>query len=145
MFKACIAVVDAARARLFTFERESVVEGLRERFVEVTDLVNPRRGIDVHRAAHLVELDATFARDVVGELAGLLRSSGSSRLIVCASPRMLGVLRKALEALPTEHLAIDELARDLSKLKTPHIREHLIDYELLPSTPPWRTAAQPHP
>lgn len=144
MFKACIAVVDAARARLFTFEREAVVEGLRERFLEVTDLVNPRRH-DAHRAAHLVALDAAFAREVVAELGALLRATECVRVIVCASPKMLGVLREALEVLPCDRLTIAELARDLSRLSAPQIREHLVDYELLPPTPPWRAMAQPAP
>lgn len=149
MFKATVAVVDASRARLFTFERETVVEGVRERFLEISDLVSPARrhpselfGHDEQRAAHLHELDAGFARDIVAGVAELLRSTQSSHLIVCASPKMLGALRKATASLHHENLTIEELARDLSRLTAPLIREHLVDYDLLPSTPPRRPLAR---
>lgn len=141
MFKATVAVVDASRARLFTFLRETVVEGIRERFVEISDLVNPARRHRPHEQfTHDHELDAGFARDIVDGVSALMHTTESSRLIVCASPKMLGVLRKATKALHHEHVKIEELARDLSKFAAPQIREHLVEYELLPSTVPRRPA-----
>src|SRR4051794_11979702 len=43
MYRACIAVVDATRARLFIFERTTEPEAMRESLREHTDLVNPAR------------------------------------------------------------------------------------------------------
>jgi protein required for attachment to host cells len=139
MFKATIAVVDASRARLFTFLRETVVEGIRERFVEISDLVNPARRHRPHEQfAYDHELDAGFARDIVEGVSALMHTTESSHLIVCASPKMLGALRKATKVLHREHVKIDELGRDLSKFAAPQIREHLVEYDLLPSTVPRR-------
>ncbi|MDX2093479.1 MAG: host attachment protein [Kofleriaceae bacterium] len=135
MFKATVAVVDASRARLFTFLRETVVEGIRERFLEISDLVNPARRHRPHEdLLYEHELDAAFARDIVDGVSALMHTTESSHLIVCASPKMLGALRKVTKALHREHVTIHELGRDLSKLAAPQIREHLVDYDLLPST-----------
>src|SRR5512143_3490170 len=91
MYRACIAVVDASRARLFTYERSTEVEGLKEELIEERDLVNPARrqrpselfsesrpgssrtgglqyAFDDHREAHVEALDAEFSRLVIDEL-----------------------------------------------------------------------------
>jgi len=155
MYRACIAVVDASRARLFTFERSSTVEGIDERLVEECDLVNPARRLrpaelfsesrpgsartggvqyafDDHREAHIEVLDAEFSRLVIDQLVNVLRTAHAQRVILCASPHMLGELRKAGHNLPKEGVPIDELARDLVKLTPPELRKHLESYGLLP-------------
>jgi len=167
MYRACIAVVDASRARLFTYERSSEAEGVSEEMTEQRDLVNPARrlrpsqlfsdtrpgssrtgnlqyGLDDHRDAHIDELDAEFARTVIGEIAALLRSSRPERLILCASPHMLGELRKASTTLTHDPLVIDEVPRDLVKLTPPELRDQLTSYGLLPAPParPHRSAFQ---
>lgn len=155
MYRACIAIVDAARARLFVFRRSFDGSGLLDELAERPALVNLARrthpselfsdgrsgsnrigdlsyGFDDHREAHLDELDAEFARSIVGELKTLLRSTEARRLIVCASPRMLGQLRSTGSDLRRNRdLAIDELPRDLTKLETSAIRERLAGYGLL--------------
>lgn len=159
MYRACIAVVDASRARLFTFERTSEVEGVKDDLVEQRDLIDPARrlrpvdlfsdsrpgssrtgdkqfGFDDHRDHHVDELDAEFAQSINDELVALLKSSPASRMIVCASPRMLGELRRARRGIEIE---IDELPRNLVKLTIPQLREHLTSYGLLPPAPPRRT------
>jgi len=159
MYRECIAIVDATRARLFTFEREATVAGLRDELTEVADLVNPARrrrpselfsdtrpgmsrtgrlrfAFDDHRDAHLEQLDAEFARDVIVEVGRLLQNPRTERLVLCASPNMLGELRDAADALPRDRLIIDELPRDLVKLTTPQIRDQLADYGLLPRRSP---------
>jgi protein required for attachment to host cells len=152
MYRTCIAVVDATRARLFTLDRTSDEEGLREKLSEQRDLVNPTRrrrpselfsdsgglgrsgelqyGMDDHRDDHMEAIDAEFSRDVTKELAELLRSMPANRLIVCASPRMLGHMRDARRELPLE-IAIDELPRDFVKLTPTAIHEHLVTHGLL--------------
>ena len=135
MHRTCIAIVDASRARLFTFDRTQGASGVHEQLVEQRDLDDLQPGLDDHRDASPGALDAAFARTVVTEIAALLRSSGARRLILCASPRMLGELRAAGNGLRREGLVIDELPRDLVKLTVPRIRERLGSYSLLPPLP----------
>ena len=154
MHRTCIAVVDATRARLFTFDRSAEVEGVREDLTERTDLVDLARrqtetqlfsdtrtntsrtggryfGFDDHRHAHVKALDAEFARTVAAAIEQMLRETGAQRLIVCASPRMLGALRRT--DLRPGDVVIDELARDYVKLTPPQLRAQLAEVGLLPA------------
>ena len=68
MNRTCIAIVDATRARLFTFDRTQGASGVHEQLVEQRDL-------DDHRdAPPTPRLDTAFARAVVNEIGVLLRS-----------------------------------------------------------------------
>jgi protein required for attachment to host cells len=158
MYRTCIAVVDATRARLFILDRTSDAEGLREELSEQRDLVNPVRrlrpselfsdtrpglgrsgelqyGFDDHRDAHMDALDVEFSVEITTELRELLRSTAAKRLIVCAGPRMLGHLREARRELSLE-IPIDELSRDFVKLTPTAIHEHLVAHGLLQQPPP---------
>jgi len=162
MYRACIALVDSTRARLFTFDRDTDPGGTHEELVEHEDLVDPARrqrpsqlfsdsrpgssrvggrgfAFDDHRDAHVDRLDAEFARRVVHELGALLERAGAHRLIVCATPNMLGELRAA--DLRGNGIVIDEVPRDLVKLSKAKLRERLAEYGLLPPVPP--RAGQP--
>jgi protein required for attachment to host cells len=153
MYRVCIAIVDATRARLFQFERASDPEGLHDQLTELRDLVDPARRLrpselfsgsgpganhagqhgytfDDHRDEHIAHLDADFARSIIAELAGLV--AGVDRLIICASPRMLGQLREVIGMLQRPDLTVDEIPRDLVKLTPPQLREQLTTYGLLP-------------
>jgi protein required for attachment to host cells len=156
MHRTCIAVVDASRARLLTYERSADPGGLTETFTEQRDFINPARrmtaselasdspgssrsgslqfGFDDHRDAHIDKLDSEFSRMVNDEVARLLRETPAKRLIICASPRMLGHLRAARGSLDGS-LAIDELPRDLVKLTPTQLRDHLASHGLLPPRP----------
>lgn len=157
MHRTCIAVVDATRARLFTYDRSTEPEGPREQLVERADLVHPARrrrpselfrdtrpgssrtgalgyAFDDRRAASLQRMDADFARQIVDELQRLLGEAPVARLVVCASPRMLGVLRDVIG--PRKGIVIDELARDLVKLTPAQLRRQLAAGGLLPPEPP---------
>jgi protein required for attachment to host cells len=164
MDRACIAIVDATRARLFTFERAD--DTSQQELTERADLVHPARHergeemfsdtrtgsarsgggerhaykFDDHRDAHVHELDARFARTIADELDKLIREARAGHVIVCASPHMLGLLRAT--ALRRGGLIIDELPRDLSKLSIAQIRDQLAGYGLLPPRPP-RPAISP--
>lgn len=130
MQRICIAVVDASRARLWTYQRTNEPGGLEETFVEQRDLVHPGRRLpdtDSHNDAQDVE----FAHLVMREIAALLREFATTRLVVCAPPRMLGHLRDARRDLPRD-LAVEELARDLVKLSAPQLRDHLAEHDLVP-------------
>ena len=122
MHRTCIAIVDATRARLFTFDRTAEVDGVHEELSERTDLVNPAR------------LDAKFARSIIAAIERTVEDTAARRIIVCASPRMLGALRAA--DLRHEGLVIDELARDYVKLTPSQIHDELVAHGLLPTSPP---------
>ena len=151
MKRTCIAVVDATRARLFTYE----LEGPREHLIEHTDLVNPARRLrpselfsdsrpgtsrtgglqyafDDHREHHLDEMDAVFARQISDEIQDLVKTTLATRFILCASPNMLGHLREVLRV----EIPMDELAHDYVKLTPAQLRDHLETHGLLPPKPP---------
>ncbi len=160
MYAATIAIVDATRARLFTLERESGAEGLRESFTERTDLVNPARRLrpselfsdsrpgstanpgfarggaayDDHREAHVGKLDTDFARDVIAEVDRVAEQSHSPRVILCASPGMLGELRKMFGDLHAR-VTIATLPRDLVRMGVAELRSRLTQYGLIPPAP----------
>ncbi|HET9991466.1 MAG TPA: host attachment protein [Kofleriaceae bacterium] len=150
--RTCIAIVDASRARLFVHERAVDAEGTRDELVERFDLVDPGRrlgsndlfadsridsnragdrhfGYDDHRVAHRENMDDQFAREVVAKIDEIVAATGSPRLVICASPHMLGVLRGLVK--PREGLAIQELARNFVKSTIPELREHLVAHDLL--------------
>lgn len=157
MYRTCIAVVDAARARLFTLERTLHAEGVREEMIERQDLINPARrlraselfsenpgsvrmgslhfGVDDHRTNHIEELDAAFAREVTSAISSQIDANPTQRLILCASPHMLGELRQTLDKIRRPALAIDEIPRDLVKVTPSKLRDQLESYGLLPSRP----------
>jgi protein required for attachment to host cells len=140
MQKTCIAVVDASRARLFTYERSMERDSISERMTEQRDLINPSRRLvgveqfEGHRDAQIEELDHEFARTVVSELVHLLRSAAAKRVILCASSEMLTDLREAGHELSRD-LPIDEVPRDLVELTTNELRDELTDYGVLPAPP----------
>lgn len=157
MTRTCIAVVDAAQARLFTLDRTWDASGVHEELSEDRDLVNPARRLrpselftesrppagrmgniqytlDDHRDDHIDEMDAEFSRAITSEVEKLVRSTGAERLIVCASPKMLGKLRNARRTLDAR-VAIDEVPRNLTQLTPREIREHLELYGLVPERP----------
>lgn len=152
MYRACILLADATRARIFVYERTTDAGDTHEQFTERTDLVDPARrlrtselfsdstssraGFDDHRTAHLEEYDAAFARQIVGEVAPLVRTPEIQRLVICASPKMLGELRALTADLARPGLVIEELARNFVKLTTPILREQLTAAGLLPPAPP---------
>jgi protein required for attachment to host cells len=150
----CIAIVDASRARLFTFQRSSTPTGVDENFVEERDLINPDRrrtndlfsstrpgvaragglqfGLDDHRNEHVDKLDSDFARLVMRQLSELAATRHSQKLILCASPRMLGQLRD-LQPHFLSGVEVEDISRDLVKLTPSQLREQLVDYGLLPA------------
>jgi protein required for attachment to host cells len=153
MKRACIAIVDAARARIYTYDpttedgRSAPAGALHEQI----DLVNPgRRGHDAysttkpgvkrsapgsgttddHRDAHTEELDRRFARQVVAEIDRIAREHGYNRVLLVASPAMLGELRGVDRGLRPE-LQVEYVARDLARLTSPQIHDHLAQLQLV--------------
>ena len=155
--KICIAIADASRARLFQLERTDDPDGVHETLEERTDLVNPARrlrpaqlfssspgaaragdlrfGFDDHRAEHLAKMDADFARDIAKAIAAQIDATRPKRLILCASPAMLGELRGVGDAYRLPDVSVDEMPRDLVKLTSALLRDQLASYGLLPPAP----------
>jgi protein required for attachment to host cells len=156
MYRVCIALVDASRARLFTFEHAMEAARSRDELVERNDLVNPQRrsrpselfseprpgasrsghlqyAFDDHRDRDVAQLDDKFARMAMAALRELIDERPTQRVVVSASPRMLGRLRAAAPGLLPDHIALDELPRDLVKLSPTDVRTELASRGLLPS------------
>jgi hypothetical protein len=66
MYRACIAIVDATRARLFTFERATEPDAMRDELHEHTDLANPAL-----RAAGIPRRDGLVVDEVPRDLVEL--------------------------------------------------------------------------
>lgn len=155
MYRVCIALVDATRARLFTFERVTEGAETRDALIERTDFVNPQRrrrpsevfsdtrpgssrighlqyAFDDHRDHHISQLDDKFARMAMAALRELIDEHPTQRVVICASPRMLGRLRAAAPGLLPDDIALDEVPRDLVKLSPGIVRAELASRSLLP-------------
>jgi protein required for attachment to host cells len=168
MERICIVLADAARARLYTFEEREESPGQQVQALEErVDLVNPERrrrpselfseprpgsdrapsgrgfATDDHREAHMRELDRRFACSIVDETARLAHGHGATRVIVAASPHLLGELRLAAGPLRRAHLHLDELDRDLTSFSPSQMHDYLADCGLMPARP--RIADQPWP
>ena len=159
MKRACIAIVDAAHARLYTYDDRDPDPTHQLR--EVKDLVNPGRRLrpsemfsetrpsmgqapgrntsgepgsakDDHRDDHIEMMDQKFAKEIIGEINQIITTERYGHLIVVASPKMLGELRKANGVLDRPGVTIDEIARDLTKLTSSQLHDHLAQLNLIP-------------
>ncbi|MGN6105556.1 MAG: host attachment protein [Kofleriaceae bacterium] len=160
MKRACIAIVDAAHARLYTYEQD---EDTGPTLRELRDLVSPGRqahgmfsdvqyqkpGVgpgsgrpnhfqhgghgpaDDHRTDHLAELDARFARSIVDEVDRIVREHAYGHLVLVASPKMLGALRKAYAPLVRPDVEVAEIPQDLAWLTPAQLHDHLAAMKLI--------------
>ena len=82
----------------------------------------------------LVDHDALFWKLAprLAELGRLADANLPDRIVLCASPRMLGLLRGLTARLHRPGRFFDELPRDIVKLTAPELREYLESYGLLP-------------
>jgi protein required for attachment to host cells len=140
----CIAIIDAAHARLYSYLGDPPV------FREMKDLINPGRrgkdrelfsstrpgvrnvgGTDDHRDQHRASWDHQFAKQIVDECLELSRVRGFAHVIFVSSPRMLGELRGVADPLRKAGVLIDELERDFAGLTSPQIHDRLADAHLI--------------
>jgi protein required for attachment to host cells len=155
MKRACIAIVDAARARIYTYDpaESNGVHAASDRTLhEEVDLVNPgRRGHDLfsttkpgvkrivpgggstddHREAHFDQLERNFARQIVDEVDRISRERGFTRVILVTPPKMLGELRKVDRTLQRPEMTVEYLERDLARLTSPQIHDHLAELRMI--------------
>jgi protein required for attachment to host cells len=169
MSEYCVVVADAWRARLFTLEQpRSARTQSGPNLVEARGMVNPElemlereaaseprsggnraagagvRSYDDHRGKHELEVERRFARAVVDQVSLLLKKEKSEQLVLCASTRMLGLLRKALDhGCKAE---IHDVALDMTKMTARAIHDRLAKGGTIPpcerKSRTWRSCAQ---
>ncbi len=156
MKRACIAIIDAARARIYTYDAGDPDGASEQVLREEIDLVNPgRRGHDLfsdsksgpkqqgsgrgttddHRDGHFAELERRFARQIIDEVARIAGERAFPHVLLVASPRMLGVLRTLDQALRAPSLTLEYVERDLAQLTAPQIHDHLAQLHLIDPRP----------
>jgi protein required for attachment to host cells len=146
-----VIVADGARARFFTVE--PVTQPFAEagpRLIEQDDLANteheqggrdkysstrtgvnlnprggPSHGYDDHRARREQAHVHRFAEDIAARAISLAQKHHVRHLVVTAERRMLGSLREALEIPVKLGIEVRELAKDLTKLTSTQLHEHL--------------------
>ncbi|HEX7841782.1 MAG TPA: host attachment protein [Kofleriaceae bacterium] len=140
MKRACIAIVDATRARIYTCDRTADPGGAHAAFVgalhEASDLVNPggatgdhREGD--HRESDHRESDRRFAHQVIDEIDRVAREQALDRVLLVATPAMLGELRRGFGALQRPELKLEYVAHDLARLTSPQIHDYLAQLRLV--------------
>jgi protein required for attachment to host cells len=163
----CVVAADATRARLFTFEDfEGRDEAPTQEFRERMTLVDPARrrraselfsdtrpgldrapsgrgfALDDHRDAARDRMDRGFAASIADAMELVTRAYGCTRLILAASPRMLGILR-TFEPLGGRDVERHEIDRDLVRLSGSQLHDHLAQRGLLPARERIGAAATP--
>jgi hypothetical protein len=134
MDRVCIALVDATRARFFTFDRGVNERAGSEPLTEPSSLV--RHAGDEPPPRHVRKHEIEFARMAMAAFRELIDEHGAQRAIVCANAAMLGQLRAAAPGILPDQLPIDALACDFVKLPSAEIRARLADHGLLPARAP---------
>ena len=153
MKRALIAIVDAAHARLYTYQQ---IDDNEPTLQEQRDLVNAGRqahgmfsdtkpgnrwqeggrgSTDDHRTDHIAEMDAKFAKLVIDEVSRTAHEDGFHHVILVAGPKMLGELRRADAPLRRGDIVIDEIAQDLAWLTSPQVHDHLAAMKLIVPRP----------
>lgn len=148
MKRACIVVLDAAHARLFSYqshdgpepvlreELELVNEGRREH----GKLSDPKPGnrwqdggrgsTDDHRNAQIADHDEKFVKRVLGEVAHQVQERGLPDVILIASPKILGMVRSIGHPVRKD-VAFIEIAQDLSWMTPSQLHDHLAERNLI--------------
>ena len=153
----CIAVVDASRARLFSFSADAGASENEPQLREVEDLASPARrqrsgqlfsesgttGIRTttghasarvdHREAHLADIDTKFAHAIMARFCAVIDEAGATTAMIVASPNMLGLLRPLTAPLTTRGIEITDLALDLTRETPSQLHDHLTSRGLLPA------------
>jgi protein required for attachment to host cells len=87
-------------------------------------------------------MDRDFAVDIAGACADLIREHGCNRLILAASPRMLGFLRE-LGGFSQLGVEVREIDRNLVHLSSAQLHDYLAGRGLLPERERVGLAAPP--
>jgi protein required for attachment to host cells len=160
MKRACIVVLDAAQARLFSYqphdgpepalreELEFVNEGRRDhgKFSETKPgnrwQEGGRGSTDDHRNAQIADHDEKFVKRALGEVAHQVQELGFPDVILIASPKMLGLVRSIGHPVRKD-VAFIEIAQDLSWMTPSQLHDHLAERNLIGARP--RVSFQSNP
>ncbi|NJK49374.1 host attachment protein [Candidatus Gracilibacteria bacterium] len=158
MNQSIVAVIDGTKARFLTLEQAEIPEyqsgpNLVERD-KISNQANELQGKDLwsntktgrnrsaggqahgyddHRQNHLDEFERNFAKEIVNKIVQLSHSYQTQQLLLVAEPKILGMLREVLTSQLPKTLKIQELAKDLCKLKPLELHEYLAHKEMLPA------------
>lgn len=158
MHECWVIAADGARARILALERNAGRPPRAElRLVENARLSNPEHTVSGRRAARTVksgrdtghgsaaphgytdhrdpheeELLRRFAARIAGQAATLVAGSKTGGIVLIAEPRMLGLLRTALEPVTKAGVVLQVLARDYTWCTAPQLQRHLAENGLLP-------------
>ncbi|NES81140.1 MAG: host attachment protein [Moorea sp. SIO2B7] len=158
MNQSVIAVIDGTRARFFTLEQPELPEyESGPNLIEQESLFNQAKelhgkelwantktgrnrgsgsqghGYDDHRQNHIGEFERSFAKDIVGHIISLTQAHQSRQVVLVAEPQILGFVREVLTPQAPKNIKIQELAKDLCKLKPSKIHEYLSSKGILPA------------
>jgi protein required for attachment to host cells len=87
---------------------------------------------DDHRGRHEAEDERRFAREVAQALLRFARDQGLVRVLLVATPRLLGVLRGQIDSTASRGIDLQELPLDLSAESLSRIRDVLTRRGILP-------------
>ncbi|WP_013324264.1 host attachment protein [Gloeothece verrucosa] len=157
MNQSVVAVLDGTRARFFTLEpAESPEYQSGPNLIERDCLTNTVKetqgkdlwantktgrnrgagsqahGYDDHRQNHINEFERSFAKEIVNKLIGLSDEYHPQQVVLVAEPKFLGLVREAITPQLPKSLKLQELAKDLCKMKALELHEYLADKQLLP-------------
>lgn len=153
-----VIVADGARARFMAIERrDGAPQRAALRLVEIARMSNPEHtvsgrrdsrkiksgrdtsrggvaphGYTDHREPHAAEVLRRFASRIAEQAASLASLAQISSVLLVADPRMLGLLRAALEPMVKAGIALRELKRDYTWCSAPQLQRHLAVNGLLP-------------
>ena len=158
MKQAVVAVLDGTRARFFTLETAEFPEyESSPNLVEHESLTNKTKelagkdlwaniktggnrgsrsqshGYDDHRENHLNEFERSFAKEIESKIIALVQERDARQLLLVAEPQMLGFIRESLTPHLPKNVKLQELAKDLCKLKPLDIHEYLAHKNLIPA------------
>jgi protein required for attachment to host cells len=153
-----VIVADGARARFMAVERHTAVPPRAAlRLVESAKLSNPEHTVEGRRAMrkiksgrdtgrgrmaphgytdkrepHEAEVLRRFASRIAEQATALVTTGKASSMVLVADPRMLGLLRVALEPVSKGGVTVRELAHDYTECTAPQLLRHLRENGLLP-------------
>jgi protein required for attachment to host cells len=91
---------------------------------------------DDHRTDNLANQDMRFAKIVIDEIVKVVREQAFGRVVLVASPEMLGELRELHDVLRHDgEVVVDEVAQDLAWLTSPQVHDHLAAMKLVDPRP----------
>ncbi len=133
MKRACIAVVDAARACIYSYEEDA---NPGEELRATRELVNEARRLkagDLFSEARSSygDPDTKFAKEIIEEIDKVVRDEKLVYCVLIAPPKMLGTLRKYNAILHREDLLTHEVSRDLTTVSRAQLHDQLAALDIL--------------